>query len=284
MRLNDIAIAIAAGIILGAAEAAAQTVASGGFTAPESARYDSWRDRWLVSNFGASGEDDGFISVLHPSGEVAALKWIASGERGVRLADPLGIAITEKLIYVADGTFVRAFDGRSGALSASFEAPGAVRLNDLAIAPDGALLVTDSGADDRPGAIYRISAAGDVSEFAPRAEALNRPNGIAVLGDGTVVHGGRSTMLSFRDPQGRLVREVTLPTGRIDGVIPAPDGGLLVASLEGRCIYRLDPETWTPVVVVRDIAFPAAIGFDAGRRRMAIPQVRENSVTFVDLP
>lgn len=261
--------------------AAAQQVISGvGFNGSEASRYDDRRDEYLVSNLGERGNAavDGFVARVAPDGTVRELRWIGRG-----LVDPLGMFLHGDRLYVADINSVRMFDRTSGAPVGSVEVPGSVRLNDLAVAPDGTVYVTDSGSNDQPGALWRIDPRGRVSAFAARNPALERPNGIAVLSDGNIIHGGRGVNLVIRTPQGRIVREVTLPTGQFDGIVVMPDGKLLVASQLGRNVYRVDLATGASTVVAENIEIPAAIGMDTRRGRLLVPQIRAGSLTIFPL-
>lgn len=262
-------------------------LANVGFENSESVRHDVRGDRYLVGNLGPRGEgNNGFISVVSPELSVTDLKWIEGGRDGVVLNDPLGLIIDGDRIHVADTNAIRTFDRATGAPVRSVEVPGSVRLNDLAAARDGTLYVTDSGNDQNAGALYRISADGEVSVFAARDDALQRPNGVAVLSDGTVVHGGLlGATLFYRGADGGLLRRRELPTGRIDGIIAASNGDLYVASQTGRLVYRVPAdETAAPVVVASDIEIPAAIGVDFQRRRLLTPQIRVASLTVDPLP
>lgn len=259
---------------------AQQVVQNVGFVGSEAARYDNARDEYLVSNLGERGNAaaDGFISRVAPDGTVRELRWIAAG-----LTDPLGIFLHGDTLYVADVTAVRLFDRNTGLLRRSIEVPGAIRLNDLAVARDGTVYVTDSAGTDQAGALWRIDPRGRVSAFAARNPALERPNGINVLPDGSVIHGGRGVNLVIRTPQGRIIREVTLPTGQFDGIVVLPDGRLLVASQLGRNVYRVDLSTGTATAVAQNIEIPAAIGYDTRRNRLLVPQIRAGSLTIYEL-
>lgn len=260
-----------------------QVIADVGFDGSEAARYDERRDDYVVSNLGPAGDgNDGFISRVSPDGKVTALKWIAGGVGGATLIQPLGVYLKGDLLYVADLQAVRTFDRQTGAPRGSIEIPGALRLNDLVVADDGTVYVTDSGQEGRDGALYRIDATGHVTSFAERSPALERPNGIALTADGLIVHGGRGVNLVFRNKDGHIVREQTLPTGQFDGIVLAPDGALLVASQLGRNVYRVPPDG-PPTVVAEGIEVPAAIGLDTRRGRLLVPQIRAGSLTLFDL-
>ncbi len=284
--MKKLSFLVPAALWLAAAPLAAEVrvIANVGLQGSEAARMDAQADIILVSNLGQRGPgNDGFISRFSPEGAVETLKWIEGGKGGVTLIDPLGMFVRGDTLYVADTDTVRRFDRVSGAPKGDTKVPGAVRLNDLSVDARGDILISDSGNDDTPGALWKISAAGVVTAFVARDEALERPNGVAWLADGSMVHGGRGVNLVFRSPDGRILREQTLPTGRFDGIVPLANGSMLVSSQAGNGVYLLPP-TGKPVMVATDIAVPAAIGYDAKRNRLLIPQIVASSLTLVDLP
>ena len=259
-----------------------RTISDIGLNNSESARFDAVGDRWLVSNLGTRGPgNDGFITIVDPDGRVVTPKWIAGGVDGAELRDPLGLIVHGNTVYVADTATVRSYDRVTGTPGAAWPVPGAIRLNDLIVDASGSIYITDSGTDETPGAIFRIRN-GKVTEFARRDPALERPNGIAIMSDGNIVHGGRGVNLVVRSPSGKIVREITLPLGRIDGIVARPDGALLVASQDGHLVYRVPPAGKVEVVV-RDIPIPAAIGLDTKRNILVVPQIVASNLTFVAL-
>jgi len=259
---------------------APRVIADVGLVGSECVRYDAATDRYIVSNLNGSGP--GFVSIVTPDGAVEKLKWIDGAASN--LTDPLGLFVAGDRIYLADSDTVRIYDRRTGAAVTAIPVPGAQRLNDLTVTADGTIYVTDTGKPDQPGALYRISPKGKVVEWVARDDALEKPNGIAAMPDGAIVHGGRGVNLVFRDASGRILRERTLPSGRIDGIIALADGGLLVASQDGHAVYHVAAGGGAITQVARDIAVPAAIGYDRKRNRLIIPQIKAASLTFVDLP
>jgi sugar lactone lactonase YvrE len=269
-------IAALLGATAGIAQTPPHTFADLGLVGSECARYDAAADRYIVSNI--NGAAPGFVSIVTPDGRVEKLNWIEG------LADPFGIVIAGERLYVADRDAVRIFDRRTGAPAATVVVSGAQRLNDLAVTKDGTIYVTDSGKADQPGALYRIARNGKVKQWVARDDALERPNGIAAMPDGTIVHGGRGVNLVFRNPAGKIVRERSLPTGRIDGIVALADGSLLVASQDGHVVYHVGANGGPITVVAKDIDVPAAIGYDSKRNRLIVPQIRAATLTLVDLP
>ncbi|MEX6634727.1 SMP-30/gluconolactonase/LRE family protein [Hyphococcus lacteus] len=258
-----------------------------GFHHSEAARYDPVSDRYFVSNLGARGtENDGFISIVDPTGTVNDLRWIAGGVDGVELYEPLGMYVKGDVLYVADITAVRMFDRVSGTSIGAIQIEGATRPNDLAVDNEGTIFLTDSGGDETPGALYRISPSGEVTYFVQRSDDLVRPNGVAITTDGQVVHGGLlGDELIYRDrATASIISKRRLPTGRIDGIVALADGSLLVASQNGHNVYHVPSNSEkTPVIVADGIDVPAAIGFDTKRGRVLIPQIRKSSVTVVEV-
>ncbi|HVL68736.1 MAG TPA: hypothetical protein VM364_15845 [Vicinamibacterales bacterium] len=142
---------------------------------------------------------------LDPAWEAVVTTAAGSGEAGpadgrryeARFADPFGVAVLpDGTICVADGAGAHrirrlAPDGTVSTLaggeegfadgagaSARFDTPSG-----LAVAPDGSLIVADTGND----AVRRVTAAGVVSTLAAPGSGLRGPLGVAVQADGTVL-------------------------------------------------------------------------------------------------
>jgi hypothetical protein len=248
----------------------------------ECIRYDAANDRYLISNLGARGpENNGYISIMSPDGAIVNQKFIEGGKNGVTLIDPLGISIQNGIIYVADITHMRKFDLKTGAPRGEVALPGANRPNDIFATADGTVYISDNGG--QVGTIIKVSPTNQVSLLQPRDDVMEKPNGVAVMPDGTIVHGGRGVNISFRDTSGKLLREKTMPTGQFDALVPLADGSLLVASQGGKNVYKMSA-SGEITEVAKEIPVPAAIGYDTKRNRLLIPQIAAASITMVDLP
>lgn len=254
-----------------------------GLTNSECIRYDATNDRYIISNLGARGPDNnGYISLMSPEGAITNLKFIEGGKNGATLIDPLGIYIQNGMIWVADITHMRKFDLQTGAPRGEVALPGANRPNDIFVTADGTAYLSDNGGAS--GTIIKVSPAGEVSLVQPRDDIMEKPNGVAVMPDGTLIHGGRGVNISFRNAStGQLIREKSLPTGQFDALIPLADGSILAASQIGKNIYKVSPSGQI-TEVAKEIAVPAAIGYDTKRNRLLIPQIAAGSITMVDLP
>ena len=248
----------------------------------ECIRYDAANDRYLISNLGTRGpENNGYIAIMSPDGVITNQKFIEGGKNGVTLIDPLGISIQGGIIYVADSTHMRKFDLQTGAPRGEVALPGAGRPNDIFATADGTVYISDNGG--LVGTIIKVSPSGQVSLLQPRDDIMEKPNGVAVLADGTIVHGGRGVNISYRDASGNLLREKTMPSGMFDAIVPLADSSLLIASQGGRNVYKMTAKGDVSEVA-KEITVPGAIGYDSKRNRLLIPQTTAASITFVDLP
>lgn len=246
-----------------------------GFAGPESATHDRRRDEYIVSNMNGRGDaSDGYLSRVSADGLIVAPHWIAG------LRDPMGTEISGDTLYVVDSPDrIRLFDRRRGTPRRSFTIPGAKRLNDIAVAKDGTIYVTDSSPDN--GAIYRIARDGTVSVVA-EGEALGRPNGIALDAAGNIVTVGLATRdIVTRTPRGDVVSVLHNPGIGNDGLVVLKDGGRLTSSVADGTLAHVHPDDTTQIIAT-GMPSAASIAYDAKRQRVIVPQLRENAVRFLD--
>ena len=193
-------------------------VKDAGLLAPESALYDAESDTYLVSNVNGKPLDadrNGFISRIGPDGKVTALKWIDGAKAGSTLDAPKGMALAGAILYVADITWIRMFDRKTGAPKGKLAVKGATFLNDVSVAPDGVIYVTDTGwkagADGFEGtgtdAVFRVDPKTVVPAPLLRDKVLANPNGLWATADGVwVVSANGSSRRSARTASGRRRR------------------------------------------------------------------------------
>jgi hypothetical protein len=286
----DTAAMAAAAPVAPASPGATKVLTVAGFSTPESVRHDSAQDIYFVSNINGSPtakDNNGFISRVKPDGTIEILKFIEGGRAGVTLHAPKGLALLGDTLWVADIDAVRAFNARTGVPldSVRLDSLGAVFLNDIAIAPTGALYITDTGIrfDDvnqvlhpGPDRIFRVGPDRKVS-VAARGDTLGRPNGIALDEPGkrfiVVSFGGKSVMAW--KPGDRAPRVIAKGAGGFDGV-EVVGTRILVSSWADSTVSSY--ETGQEVKVITGVPGPADIGFDAKRNRVLIPIFQGNRV------
>ena len=272
-----------------AAPADAPVTVTEGLATPECVLHDSEADVYLVSNINGTPlevDDNGYIMKLSPEGKVTEQKWIDASKAEVKLNAPKGLTLAGDKLYVADITFVRIFDRKTGAPAGEVEVKGSTFLNGMATGPDGSVYVSDSGLKaGKDGfeptgtdAVYRIDPA-KKNKLAPVAKNkdLGRPNGLAVDQSGVWVVTFGTGELYRISPKGQKEAGVKLPKGQLDGLVALEGGTVLVSSWEASTVYRgAGAGPFEPVV--SGIKSPASIGFDAKRKRVLVPSFMGNQV------
>lgn len=263
-----------------------------GFSGPESVVHDALADIYLVSNINGqalAADGNGFISRLSPDGTIAELKWIDGESDGVTLNAPKGLGLYGDTLIVTDIDVLRLFDRTSGAPMGEWKVDGATFLNDVAVASDGTIYVSDSGVrfgesgleDTGSAAIHMYDSdgshglfdAGDVSRINGIAERDGRVYGVASFGSGAVfsVSGGSRSELPL------------LPGVDLDGLIVMDGGNLLISDWSTQSVYLLRPNG-SASAVAKNVESPADIGIDRGRNRLLIPGLTTNQVLLSPLP
>lgn len=264
--------------------------------APESVKYDSLQDIFFVSNMQGLGSDKdnhGFILRVSAANYREMSIFAQSGKSGVELNAPKGMAIQGDTLWVADIDVLRGFNRLTGAPVATVDfAPShAVLLNDVAVAPDGALYITDTGIIMsekgvlHPGGdkIYRVK--GRSIEILSLAPPITWPNGIT-----WDVRNKRWLVVTF-DPfaselttfsQGNPARtKLAGGRGRFDGVEVLSDGAILVSGWADSAVHRF--ADGKDERIIRHLSQPADIGVDTRRGRIAIPLGMVDRVQFWEL-
>ena len=261
-----------------------------GLSTPESVLYDADNDRYLVSNINGKPLDkdnNGFISVLSPDGQVTTLKWIEGGKNKVSLDAPKGLALAKGVLYVADITVVRMFDAKSGAPKGDVPIAGSTFLNDLASSADGKVYVSDSGlkagadglAPTGTDAVFVIEK-GKAKPIAKSPE-LGGPNGLLATDKGVIVVTFGSGEVYRLDEKGKKQDVSKPPAGGLDGVVSLGDS-LLVSSWKASAIFR-GKLGGTFDVALSDQKAPADIGYDTKRGRVLVPHFMDDTVEAYDL-
>ena len=259
----------------------------GGFQTPESVKWDSAQDVYFVSNINGVPnvkDGNGYISRVGPAGMIMDSAFIKG------LNAPKGMALVHDTLWVADIDVVRAYNARTGAPVAAIPIPGAVFLNDIAVAPDGSLYITDTairfgakgpehvGTDQ----IFRIAPDHKVS-VALKSDSLSRPNGITWDGDNQrfiVVPFGGKSLIAWK-PGSSATTAIGTGPGQFDGV-EIVNGAILVSSWADSSVARF--ENGHVTTIITGVPSPADIGYDAKRNRLLVPILSGNRVEIWQLP
>jgi sugar lactone lactonase YvrE len=262
-----------------------------GISTPESVLFDAAGDRFFVSNINGGPTDidnNGYIAELSVDGKVVKPKLIEGGKDKIKLDAPKGLGLLNGVLYVSDVTVVRKFDVKTGAPKGEIAIKDSTFLNDLAIAPDGRVFVTDSGV--KPGAsgfdptgtdaVYVIDKAGKVKPLA-KAKELNGPNGVIVVDNKVLVDTFLSNEIYRLDDKGAKQDVTTIPTGGLDGFASMGDS-LLVSSWQGSTIYKGKlGQKFEPLI--QGLKGAADFTYDAKRNRVVVPRFMDNAVEAYDV-
>lgn len=269
-----------------------------GFQGPESVKYDAAQDVFFISNqtgAGSARDGNGYIARVSAADPDVSNVFIEGGRNGAVLDSPKGITLHGDTLWTADVDKLRAFHRVTGAPLATIDfAPvGAVQLNDLAIAPDGTIRVTDTGiimgrdgvVHTGPDRIFAVGPGGAIRVVA-QGPQLQMPNGITWDSAGR-----RWIVVSFAPYNGEVAampeqgdsRQVLLrtPFGNLDGVEVLPNGAILYTSWQDSSVHVL--ERGRERTLVHQVPEPADIGIDTRRNRLAIPLAVLGQVQLWDL-
>ncbi len=250
-----------------------------GLANPNSAYYHPQSNSIFVSNYtgGRVNRDgNGYITRIAANGEVLAEKW-ATG-----LNAPKGIRSIGSTILVADIDEVVGFeltpDGAQ--LTSRVRIGGAQFLNDIAVAPDGRIFVSESWSypppPGNPQRIYMIKD-GEPWIFIEGEELGGLPAGLLVDGDRLIVgtfaavgqeRGGQLLAFDLRT-RARTVLATTIAAAQVSGVEPAEPGAYIMSDSLTRRLFHIARDGKVSTLVFEHGAGDIAVSPAAGRLQQA---------------
>ena len=161
-----------------------------------------------------------------------------------------------------------------------------------AFAPDGSLVVSDSGtesATSKDGRVACVPPGGGEAKVISDGP-LHFPNGLAVSSEGDVVvlESFTPRLSALRDGQAELIAE--LPDVVPDGVAIDAEGGYVVSCYYPFRLYRVPPGSATAELLLDDplgihLPMPTNVAFfGPGLRSLAIAQLAGWSIVAIELP
>jgi sugar lactone lactonase YvrE len=188
-------------------------------------------------------------------------------------------------LWVTDITVVRKFDLKTLAPKGDIALPGATFANDIALAEDGNVYVSDSSAKvgekgfEFTGGdqVFVIDRFGKAKVLA-KSKDLGAPNGLAFGPKGLLVNTLNSNEVFGIGPKGEKTDVIRMPNGGLDGMLVVDGDTLIVSSWGASAVYRgtLGGTSYEPII--QNVKGPADIGWDSKRRRVLIPRFVDDVV------
>ena len=241
----------------------------------ESAVHDAQRDVIYASLIGDREPGDGSVATVGTDGKLMNAKFVSG------LNDPKGIAITKDKLYVSDVTELVEVDINTGKILKKHTAEGVAFLNDVAIAPDGAIYVSDT----RASKVFKLDAEGTFSLWLDDPK-LDSPNGLLIQGNtmyvaswGGAPEGGRVSKL---DMSTKEIVPVTEIIGNLDGIRPYDKDHLIISDWRSGKTHLMNYDGTTKEVVtvgqsVGDIAYIKE------KNLLLLPMNKQSRLLFYEL-
>jgi sugar lactone lactonase YvrE len=278
----------------------------------ESCVYDASRGVIVAPSRGVNQSvraNDAWIAFINHDGSVHTPRWLGIQNAGAErdnmtpplvFNEPYGSFLQGDVLFYADrdgGTadpttgqptqsvaVLRTFDLATGRPLKSITVAGSPWLNDIAVAADGTVYGTNTGAADRPETwmIWKVTPGGEASVFVKGAP-LAMPNGIEVDGDGNivVVNIGSVDVISFA-PDGHIVRTEQAAQSGNDGLVIMRDGVKFVSSVRQGGISMMVPGA-RATLIAENIPSAASMCYDAGANQLVVPMNANNGLAFISL-
>ena len=211
-----------------------------GMTHCESVVYDNKRGVYYASLIGNREDGDGSIAKVAGDGTVIDTMFIKG------LNDPKGIAITADKLYVSDVTILVEADLNTGKVIHEHTNDNTQFLNDVSIADDGKVYVSDT----RKSSIFVLNTDGSFTEWL-NSEALEHPNGLLNIGNdmyvaawGNVVGEGDDAKQSGNflkiDMNTKEITKVSKNTlGNLDGVQVYDENSFLISAWDSGKVMKI---------------------------------------------
>lgn len=239
---------------------------------PESVLFYPKQQTLFVSNIDGTepwGKDGkGSIGKLGADGKIISIEWVTG------LNAPKGMGLHKRKLYVADMEEVVVIDIKKGTIIQKIKVEGAQGLNDISIAKDGIVYVTDS----RGKKLYRI----ENGVATTHLENLQGPNGVLVNKNGLFIvdNGGLYKVQEDKT----LTKIVDGMEGGTDGIEQVNANDHIVSCWGGVVYYVKGDGTKQTLLDTRNEKINSAdIGYNAKKRIVYVPTFWRNSVVAYEL-
>lgn len=208
----------------------------------------------LIDGGGWDNDGKGGVAKLGMDGTNYNGTWVSG------LSAPKGMGIYKNELYVADFSDVVVINTKDGNVKKKIKVPNSKGLNDISIAGDGTVYVSDS----RDAKIYRITE-GKASLYLDNVENVN---GVKSIGDDLYIGSGKNFVKADKNKNITKIAEVTQ---NIDGIEPVGNGDFLLTSWSGYIYYVTADGQMTILLDAHENMNTADLGYDAEKRILYVP-------------
>jgi sugar lactone lactonase YvrE len=202
-----------------------------GLEDPESAAISADGQTFYVANVAGEGDaadGRGFISRVSRDGKMLQKEWVTGMDA------PRGGIVAGNRLFVSDITKLVEIDIAVGTIVARYPAPGAKFLNDVAVLPDGTVVVSDSGT----ARIYALK--NGVMTVWAEGPLLAAVNGLSPEKDRLVIITMASRLLAM-DYKTHAITVLATGIGDGDGLAALGGGRYLVSAWPGQ-LFEVAPD------------------------------------------
>ena len=239
---------------------------------PESVLYDG-NDVLYVANMDGKADEldgSGFISKVSLDGAITNLRWTSG------LNAPKGMGLYKNRLYVTDVYRLVAINTENGQAEKTWDTvdqKGAF-LNDVTIASDGTVYVSDSRLDK----IYRLK--DDKWEVWMEGEQLEKPNGLLAVGkDKLMIGSTKIGALRTVDVNTKTIKTVADGMTVTDGIVPEGKGNYFVSDWNGQVFHVNADGTKSQLIDTREQKINAAdIEYVAKKNLLVVPTFYKNKL------
>jgi DNA-binding beta-propeller fold protein YncE len=239
---------------------------TGDLKTPESVIYYQEKDMIYVANINgdpSAKDGNGFISVLNPGGSVKNLEWVKN------LNAPKGMAIFKGKLYVADIDQLVEIDIEKGTVTAKYDAPGAVFLNDVTACMNGMIFVSDT----RTAKIHVLNE----GKFTVWMEGkpLETPNGLMAEKGKLLVGDKNIYEVDIKTKETKLLIE---DAGGVDGLEKNKNGDFVFSNWPGRIFINKNGKTVKLLDTTAQELKTADIDYDLKNDLVLVPTFYDNKI------
>jgi len=241
-----------------------------GLNVPESAFYNSFDNTIYVSNIvGHFNEKDGigYISKINLRGEMVEKEWVSG------LNAPKGMYFTKSKLYVTDFDRVLELEMPSGKILKEYKSSLSKDLNDVTIASNGRVYITDSGTN----CLFMVGK--DSLEIFIHSPAVEGMNGIYSEGD--LLYIGAGGKLLSIDVNTKSISVLTANAGYMDGLLKIGKSTFITSNWSGTVqmiVLGKEPEK-----LLESKTHAADLEYIPSRHLLLVPTFTENTLVAYKL-